>query len=103
MLENSTSGGLTASGVRDAVGLASANLDSKFSYIPTGVALHTLTESYAAAGSEMTLAQALYMIQQSITEFAISGVNISVKKLDGTEAASYTLNSSTRPSSRTRA
>ena len=103
MLENSASGGLTASGVRDAVGLASANLDSQFSHIPTGVATHTLTESYAAAGSEMTLAQALYMIQQSITEFAISGVTISVKKLDGTEAASYTLNSSTRPSSRTRA
>ena len=103
MLENSASGGLTASGVRNAVGLASANLDSQFSYIPTGIATHTLTESYANSGSEMTLAQALYMIQQSITEFAISGVTISVKKLDGTEAASYTLNSSTRPSSRTRA
>jgi len=103
MLENSASGGLTASGVRNAVGLASANLDSQFSYIPTGIATHTLTESYATSGSEMTLAQALYMIQQSITEFAISGVTISVKKLDGTEAASYTLNSSTRPSSRTRA
>lgn len=64
----------------------------------------TLTESYAADGAAPTLSQAIYMIMQALTEFAISGTTITVKKLDGsTTAATFTLDSSTAPTSRTRA
>ena len=63
----------------------------------------TLTESYAPSGAEGTAAQLLYLIQQGFTEFAISGSTISVKKLDGSEAATYLMNSATAPSLRDRA
>jgi len=62
-----------------------------------------MTESYAADGAAPTVARCLFMIQQSLTEFAITGTAISVKKLDGTtQAAQYTMNSATAPTSRTR-
>ncbi len=64
----------------------------------------TLTESYAADGAAFTPAQALYEICQGLTEFAISSTTVSVKKRDGTtEAATYTLDDATTPTSRTRA
>jgi len=63
-----------------------------------------LTESYAADGAAPTPAQALFLIQQALTEFAITSTTISVKKLDGTtEAATFTLDDDTSPTSRTRA
>jgi hypothetical protein len=63
-----------------------------------------LTESYAADGAAPTVAQALCLIQQALTEFAISGTSLVVKKLDGTTtAATMTLNDATTPTSITRA
>ena len=63
-----------------------------------------LTESYAADGAEGTAAQLLYMIQQSLHEFAISSTTRTVKKLDGsTTAATFTLDDATAPTSTTRA
>jgi hypothetical protein len=63
-----------------------------------------LTESYNADGAAPTPAQALMLIMQRLTEFAISGTTITVKKLDGTTtAATLTLDSPTDPSSSTRA
>jgi hypothetical protein len=63
-----------------------------------------MTESYAADGTAPTLAQALFLIQQSLHEFAISDVTRTVKRLDGTTtAATFTLDSSTAPTSTTRA
>jgi len=63
-----------------------------------------LTESYAADTVAPTLSQAIYLIQQTIQEFAITGTTITVKKLDGsTTAATYTLDDATSPTSRTRA
>lgn len=65
---------------------------------------YTITESYAADGSNPTMAQALWLIQQALTEFTISGTTITVKKKDGaTTAATFTMNSATAPTSRTRA
>jgi hypothetical protein len=62
-----------------------------------------MTESYATDGTAPTLAQAICLIQQTIGDFAISGTTLTVKKLDGsTTAATYTLDSSTAPTSRTR-
>ena len=63
-----------------------------------------MTESYAADGAAMTAAQALYLIAQTVGEFSVSGTTLTVKKLDGTTtAATYTLDSSSAPTSRTRA
>jgi hypothetical protein len=69
-----------------------------------------MTESYAADGVAPTLAQAIFLIQQALTEFAITintGAGTStttIKKIDGsTSAATLTLNSETAPTSATRA
>lgn len=113
---------LDAAGVRTAVGLASANLDTQLtaikaktdnlpaspaavSDIPTvsNILTTQMTESYAADGVAPTLAQALFMIQQSATEKSITGTTMTVKKLDGTTtAATFTLDSATAPTSITR-
>jgi hypothetical protein len=63
---------------------------------------YTLTESYPASGIASTPAQSYYMIQQGFLDFAISGVTISVKKLDGSQAATFTMNSSGTPTLRRR-
>ena len=63
-----------------------------------------MTESYSADGVAPTPAQALFGCLQRLTEFAITGATISVKKLDGTtEAFTLTMDSSTAPTSSTRA
>jgi len=62
-----------------------------------------MTEAYAADGTAPTLAQAIFLIQQTIGDFAIAGTTITTKKLDGsTTAATYTLDDGTSPTSRTR-
>jgi len=63
-----------------------------------------MTESYAADGVAPTIAQALMMIQQILTELSISGTTGTIKKLDGsTTAATLTLDDATDPTSITRA
>jgi hypothetical protein len=62
-----------------------------------------MTEAYAADGAAPTLAQALFLIQQILSEKDISSTTLTVKKLDGTTtAATFTLNSATAPTSVTR-
>lgn len=63
-----------------------------------------LTEAYNADGAAPTPAQALFMILQYLTEKAVSGTTLTVKKLDGsTTAATFTLSDATSPTSITRA
>ena len=63
-----------------------------------------MTEGYAADGVAPTLEQALFMIQQMLTEFGISGVTLTMRKLDGaTPAATFTLDDASNPTSLTRA
>jgi hypothetical protein len=63
-----------------------------------------MTESYSADGAAPTLAQALFLIQQQLGDFAISGTTLTVKKIDGsTTAATFTLNDATTPTAETRA
>jgi uncharacterized protein YoxC len=63
-----------------------------------------MTEAYAADGTAPTLAQALFLIQQTLTEFAIASTTVTIKKLDGsTTAATLTLDSDSAPTSATRA
>ena len=62
-----------------------------------------LTEAYAADGAAPTLSELLFLVQQSIHEFAISGVTRTVKKLDGTTtAATFTFDDASSPTSTTR-
>jgi hypothetical protein len=63
-----------------------------------------LTESYAADGADATLTQLLYEIRGLLSEFAISGTTLTMKKKDGsTTAATYTLNDASAPTAITRA
>lgn len=137
---------INASGIRSAIGLASANLDTQLADIPTvsefnartlpsgnystlsasdistmlssGVTVnvvssgafqdifetYSMVEDYPANGATGTPAEFLYLMKQAFTEFTINGTTITVKKLDGsTTAATYTMDSATTPTSRTRA
>lgn len=61
-----------------------------------------LTESYAANGAIPTLEQAILAIHQHLMHFDISGVNRTVKKLNGTAAFVETLNHPTSATALTR-
>jgi len=68
------------------------------------ITANAMVESYPADGSAPTIAQALMLTMQSVGEVSVSGTILTVKKLDGsTTAATYTLDSSSAPTSRTRA
>lgn len=101
---------LDAAGTRTAIGLATANLDTQLNALPTAAENATavlttqMTEGYAADGVAPTVTQALFLVQQMLTDFSISGTTLTVKKLDGsTTAATMTLNDGTSPTSLTRA
>ena len=62
------------------------------------------TESYASDGAAATPAQLLYMIYCTVGEFSISDTTITGKRVDGsTTAMTWTINSASSPTSRTRA
>lgn len=64
----------------------------------------TLTEGYSADGAAVTLEQGMYEIMQALTEFAIAGTTITVKKRDGsTSAMTFSIDDASDPTSRTRA
>lgn len=91
---------LDAAAIRTALGMSSADLDTRLDAIWTTA----LTEAYRSTGSTGTAAQLLYEILQNITEFSISSTTKTVKKLDGsTTAKTYTLDSATAPTSITEA
>lgn len=59
-----------------------------------------LTESYAAAGANPTVRQILFLVQQLLGDFSISGNTLTAHKLDGvTAAANFTLNDPVNPTS----
>lgn len=64
----------------------------------------TIPDSYATDGTQPTIAQAILAIQQFLMEKSVSGVTVTAKKPDGsTSAMTFTLDSSTAPTSITRA
>lgn len=64
----------------------------------------TIPDSYATDGTQPTIAQAILAIQQFLMEKSVSGVTVTAKKPDGsTSAMTFTLDSSTSPTSITRA
>jgi hypothetical protein len=77
---------------------------SKTGYVLSAAGSAALTEGYAAAGVAPTIAELLYEIRALLAEKSISSTTLTTKKLDGsTEAATYTLDDATNPSSITRA
>lgn len=83
---------------------ASALAADAVTEIFAGVLTSQLTEAYAADGVAPTLAQAVFLIQQSLTNFTISGTTTTIKKIDGvTTAATLTLDDDTTPTGVTRA
>lgn len=69
----------------------------------TAVLRTALTESYAADGVQPTLEQLAYMLYSAIAQFAVTGTNISTKRIDGTtEAMVFTTDHATLPTLRTR-
>lgn len=80
-----------------------ANHVHPISQIVNSILATQMTESYAADGVAPTLAQAIFLIQQKLGDFAISGSTITVRQLDGVAvAATYTLDDDTNPTSSTR-
>ena len=71
--------------------------------VRTAVLTTQMTEAYAADGVAPTLAQAVFLMQQLLSDFSITSTTMTVRKLDGsTTAATLTLNSATTPTSITR-
>lgn len=63
-----------------------------------------LTEGYAADNAAPTLEQFAFMLWSVFAQFDITGTTITARRLDGTTSAmTFTLDSSTAPTSRTRA
>jgi hypothetical protein len=92
---------LDAAGVRTAIGLAAANLDTQLGKADLTAAL---TEAYRSTGATGSAAQLLYEILAHLGEFAITSTTKTTKKLDGsTTAKTYTLDSDTNPTSITEA
>lgn len=78
--------------------------NDKTGYALSATGSAAFTESYAADGATATLPQLLYMTVALLSEFSISGTTLTTKQLDGsTSAGTFTLNSSTSPTSITRA
>jgi hypothetical protein len=104
---------LDAAGVRSALGLASANLDTQLADLPTNSELATaittglttaLTEGYRADGSTGSVRDLLYELIAHMGEASIVSTTKTIKKIDGsTTAATYTLDSGSAPTSITRA
>jgi len=62
-----------------------------------------MTESYASDGTAPTLAQAVFLTMQNLQDFTYVGTTQTVRQLNGTStAATYTLDSSTEPTTKTR-
>ncbi len=101
---------LDAAGVRTAVGLASANLDTQLDALPTAAEIvaaqltTAITEAYRANGAAPTLAQFMSEVLAHLGEVSINGTTKTLKKLDhATSAATFTLNSPSKPTTITRA
>lgn len=98
---------LDAAGVRTAVGLASANLDTQLGDLPTNAELATaittglttaLTEGYRGTGATGSVRDLLYEVIAHLGEFSITSTTKTLKKLDAsTTAKTYTLNDASTP------
>jgi hypothetical protein len=88
-----------AAGAIDANALAA----SAASEIATAAYTGQRTESYRAAGVAPTLAQSLFELLAHMGDSSISGTTKTLKKIDGSTAKTFTLDTSTAPTSITEA
>jgi hypothetical protein len=88
-----------AAGAIDSNALAT----SAASEIATAAYTGQMTESYRVAGTAPTLAQSLFELLAHMGDSSISGTTKTIRKLDGTTAKTFTLDSSTAPTSITEA
>jgi hypothetical protein len=88
-----------AAGAIDANALAA----SAASEIATAAYTGQMTESYRAAGVAPTLAQSLFELLAHMGDSSISGTTKTLKKIDGSTAKTFTLDTSTAPTSITEA
>lgn len=96
LADTGTDGVVVAAASKTGYALSNAGVDALYT--------RQLTESYAADGAAPTVAQALMLIQQRMTEFGINSTTLTIKKLDGsTTAATLTLNDGSAPTAVTRA
>lgn len=91
--------------ITNKIATAFADLDDlSLSAIASAVWQRVLTEGYRATGAEGTAEQLMYEILQNLTEFDITDLTKTVKKLDGsTTAKTYGLNDAENPTSITEA
>jgi hypothetical protein len=71
--------------------------------IATAVYTSQMTESYRAAGVAPTLAQAMFELIAQMGDASIIDTTKTLRKIDGSTAKTFTLNSSTTPTSITEA
>lgn len=96
--------GSTLTALATAAALGDVPTNAELTAAITALLTTQMTESYNADGTAPTVAQALFVIMQRLTEFAISSTTITVKKLDGsTTALTLSLDDATTPTSSTRA
>ena len=62
-----------------------------------------MTEAYRTAGGTATLAQAVYELISHMGDSVISGTTKTLRKIDGTTAKTFTLDSASTPTSITEA
>lgn len=92
---------LDAEGIRTAIGLATANLDTQ---LAKSDLTSVVPDSVPADGSRPNVQQGIYMLVQLLTEFSISDAVITVKKPDGsTTLFTLGLDHATTPTGATRA
>jgi hypothetical protein len=71
--------------------------------IATAVLTTAMTETYRSAGGTATLAQAVYELIAHMGDSVISGTTKTLRKIDGTTAKTFTLDSASTPTSITEA
>jgi hypothetical protein len=60
-------------------------------------------EAFSTDGQNPTLAEILHEIRQGVLDYSVSGTTLTIKNMAGSAAATFTLDSATNPTSRTRA
>jgi len=105
---NVGAGQIVAASVTGAVGSVTGSVGSVTGSVGSlasvaNVFTTQMTEAYRATGVAGSLAQMIFEIHANITDFVIAGTTKTVRKLDGTTAKTYTLDSSTAPTSITEA
>ncbi len=97
-------GKVVAASVTGAVGSVAGNVDGTVASLASVSNIWTtaITEAYATDGAAFTPAQGMYQMWAVLAEANYSSTTMTAKKLGGTTAMTFTLNSATTPTTITR-